>query len=182
MSGEPDGECCTMTGGQPLRVSAAMPCGFAGCGQIAAMVELIPKGAAYADGQKDILHEIDPSCEGTFRLSGFLPYTGYSTVVGDYQAVVAAVRGAGDSGPGGPESSPSPQRRFGRVGRSRRRRWRHRTAAVLYELNKEYAPFFCAECGVSYCGTHWKLKPVFDRGFDYYTGNCPVGHKKFIDH
>ena len=121
------------------------------------MVELIPTGAAYADGQKDILHELDSvfSGKGTFRVSDFLPYLDYSLDVADYEAVVAAVRGAGDDD----------------------------VAAVLYGRDKEYAPFFCAECRCSYCGTHWKLKPVFDEaGFDYYTGGCPVGHRKFIDH
>lgn len=120
------------------------------------MVELIPKGAAYADGQKDILHELDfPgfSGQGTFRVSDFLLYANYSTDVADYEAVLDAVRGAGDD-----------------------------VAVVLYGLDKEYAPFFCAKCGCSYCGTHWKLKPSFDHGFDYYSGDCPVGHRKFIDH
>ncbi len=120
------------------------------------MVELIPHGAVYADGQKDILHEIDISGlfgKGTFRLSDFLRFANYSTYVADYEGFVAAVRGAGDD-----------------------------VAAVLYGLNKEYAPFFCAQCGCSYCGAHWKLEPSFDYGFDYYSGDCPVGHRKFIDH
>lgn len=121
------------------------------------MVELIPAGAVYADGKKDILHELDSrffSGKGTFRVSNFLPYIDYSRDVPDYEDVVAAVRDAGQD-----------------------------VGAVLYRLNKEYAPFFCASCGSSYCRTHWNLEPVFDnRGFDYYTGGCPVGHKKFINH
>jgi hypothetical protein len=116
------------------------------------MVELIPRGAAYADGQHDVLHEFD-SVTGTFRVSGFLPYANYSLDVREYEAVVAAVEGAGDD-----------------------------VAAVLYGLGKDFAPFFCAECRCSYCGTHWELRPSFDHGFDYYSGACPVGHRKFIDH
>jgi hypothetical protein len=142
-----------MTDEGPLSVRAAIPCGFPGCGQSAAMVELIPKGVAYAEGQKDVLNQFDLSGQGIFRLSDFLLYVNYSIDVFEYEAVVDAVRGAGDD-----------------------------AAAVLYGLNKEYAPFFCAQCGYSYCGKHWKLKPSFDYGFDYYSGHCPVGHRKLIDH
>jgi hypothetical protein len=152
------GKCndAVMTDGQSLRVRAAIVCGVPGCGQTAAMVEMIPKGARYADGLTDILHELDSvfSGKGTLRVSDFLPYLDYSLDVPDYEALVAAVGGARDD-----------------------------VAAVLYGRNKEYAPYFCGECGCSYCGAHWKLAPVFDEaGFDYYTGSCPVGHKKFIDH
>lgn len=119
------------------------------------MVELIPKGAAYADGQKDILHEFESlSGKGTFRVSGFRPYVDHSTDVPNYEAVVDAVRGAGND-----------------------------AGAVLYGFNKEYAPFFCAECGRSYCATHWNPQPVFDEyGFDYYRCDCPFEHRKIIKH
>jgi hypothetical protein len=120
------------------------------------MVELIPKGAAYADGRTDLLHELDSVIPGmgTFRVSDFLLFVDYSLPVADYEEVVALVRSAGDD-----------------------------CAALLYGRNKDYAPFFCAECGCSYCEKHWALMPVFDEmGFDYYTGACPVGHRKFIDH
>ena len=137
-----------------MRAMAAIACGFPGCAQTAATVELVPTGVAYADGQKDILHDIPGvSGQGTYRVSGFLPYANHSTGVADYEALADAVRGAGDE-----------------------------VAAALYGLDREYAPFFCATCGCSYCGTHWNLKPFFDQGFDYYSGDCPVGHGKFIDH
>ncbi|WP_330182752.1 hypothetical protein OHB26_03270 [Nocardia sp. NBC_01503] len=145
-----------MTAEQPPRVWAEIPCGYEGCGRTAAVIELIPRGAAYADGRTDILHELNiPGLSelGTFRLSGFLPFTGFSTHVARYEAVVAAVRGAGD-----------------------------RVDAVLHALAKEYAPYFCATCDRSYCEAHWNLHAVFDYGFDYYTGACLFGHKKFIDH
>jgi hypothetical protein len=120
------------------------------------MVELIPNGARYADGNTDLLHQIRPpgsTSAGTFRLSGFLPYTAYSTPVSDYETTVSAVRNAGDD-----------------------------AAAVLHELDDEYAPFFCRHCRRSYCGRHWNLGARFDHGFDYYSGTCPFGHRKFIDH
>lgn len=64
--------------------------------------------------------------QGHLQVSEFLPYLDFSLDVADYEAVVAAVRrGAGDD-----------------------------VDAVLYGRNKEYAPFFCAECGFSYCATH----------------------------
>ena len=147
-----------MAGGRQLQVRAAIPCGFRRCGQTAAIIELVPKGVAYADGQQDLLHEFsDDYCSrGTFRVSQFLPYVDYSMDVPDYEAAVAAVRRAGRGG----------------------------LPALLYRLNsKEYAPFFCGMCGLPYCKSHWNLRPVFDEcGFDFYTGSCPVGHKHFIDH
>lgn len=117
------------------------------------MVELVPNGARYADGDADPLHRLQPSGRGTFRLSGFLPYTNYSLTVADYETTVAAVRDAGDGADG-----------------------------VLHEINGEYAPFFCRHCHRSYCGDHWNLTATFDYGFDYYSGTCPYGHRKFIDH
>lgn len=120
------------------------------------MVELIPDGSGYADGTTDLLHRLRPpgsTSAGTFRMSGFLPYTNCSMPVDDYETTVVAVRSAGDD-----------------------------AAAVLHELDKEYAPFFCRRCRCSYCGRHWNLKAKFDQGFDYYSGTCPFGHPKFIDH
>ncbi|WP_157556229.1 hypothetical protein [Nocardia acidivorans] len=75
---------------------------------------------------------------GTFGLSGFLPFTGFSTHVARYEAVVALVHAAG-----------------------------YRVASVLYALDKEYAPYYRATCDRSYCRSHWNLNAVFDYGFDY---------------
>jgi hypothetical protein len=87
------------------------------------------------------------------HLSRFLPFTGGAMPVLRYDATVAAVLDAGDD-----------------------------AVAVLRRINEDYAPFFCDTCHRSYCAQHWNLEPVFDFGFDYYTGTCPVGHAHFIDH
>ncbi|GAA2456253.1 hypothetical protein GCM10010191_89530 [Actinomadura vinacea] len=120
------------------------------------MVELVPNGGRYADGNTDLLHQIqltDSTSSGTIRLSGFLPYTEYSMQVTDYEATTTAVQNAGAD-----------------------------AASVLHEIDKEYAPFYCRHCLRPYCGQHWQLKATFDHGFDYYSGSCPYGHRKFIDH
>jgi hypothetical protein len=144
-----------MASAQP-KARFAISCGFPECGEAAAMVEFIPVGSTYPDGAEEPLHRLVPpeNSRGTFRLTGFLPFTGYSTPVAGYEAVVAAVRQAGDN-----------------------------ADAVLHDLNREYAPFFCRHCRLSYCKDHWRLKPIFDEaGFDYYSGDCPAGHPQFIDH
>jgi hypothetical protein len=48
------------------RARLAIACRFPECDQAAAMVELIPNGARYADGNTDLLHRLQPGT-GTFR-------------------------------------------------------------------------------------------------------------------
>jgi hypothetical protein len=55
-------------------------------------------------------------------------------------------------------------------------------AAALHAMQRTWVPFYCHQCGRSFCGEHWNLKATFDWGFDYYSGTCPVGHPHFIDH
>lgn len=46
----------------------------------------------------------------------------------------------------------------------------------------EFAPFWCPECGGSYCHRHWATEPVMDEGFyDCTYGTCPEGHRSMID-
>lgn len=90
---------------------------------------------------------------GTLRVSGFLDYANYSTPVTDYDALVDEMQKTGDE-----------------------------VASALYRLSDDYAPFYCNRCRRSYCRTHWMLLPTFDQGFDYYSGHCPAGHPKVIDH
>ncbi|MGH8966261.1 MAG: hypothetical protein ACRDXB_13165 [Actinomycetes bacterium] len=55
-------------------------------------------------------------------------------------------------------------------------------AAALFAVDRSWVPFYCQHCDRSFCGEHWKLKAIFDWGFDHYSGTCPVGHPHFIDH
>jgi hypothetical protein len=55
-------------------------------------------------------------------------------------------------------------------------------AAALHVVDRTWVPFYCHECDRSFCGEHWNLRAIFDWGFDYYSGTCPVGHQHFIGH
>ena len=50
-------------------------------------------------------------------------------------------------------------------------------ALALYQLNEEYAPFFCVQCDGSYCSVHWKKQPASGKT----SGLCPVGHERNWD-
>lgn len=55
------------------------------------------------------------------------------------------------------------------------------SAAQLYDINHEYAPFWCPNCRCCYCKTHFKSYAAFDDGFfDCYYGTCPKGHKRML--
>ena len=56
-----------------------------------------------------------------------------------------------------------------------------RSAAALFELDSEYAPFWCPTCGVSYCRDHYRTVEVYDEGFfDCIRGVCPQGHERTL--
>jgi hypothetical protein len=58
---------------------------------------------------------------------------------------------------------------------------RNADAARLYALDREYVPFYCAECRANYSDSEWVTMPVFDKGFfDYLDGTCPKGHRRMI--
>ena len=54
---------------------------------------------------------------------------------------------------------------------------------ALAGFNPEYANFRCPQCRLAYCRDHWRgVHPVFDDGFyDATYGWCPEGHKVMID-
>ncbi|HYM63014.1 MAG TPA: hypothetical protein VEZ11_19155 [Thermoanaerobaculia bacterium] len=60
-----------------------------------------------------------------------------------------------------------------------------RDARRLYELDLEYAPFFCPQCDAIYCGAHWKRWDVFDKDdpswHDSIRGQCPKGHERMLE-
>lgn len=56
------------------------------------------------------------------------------------------------------------------------------SAAALFAIDEEFAPFWCPTCGASYCREHYKSYPVFDDGFfDYIRGVCPKGHGRNLE-
>jgi hypothetical protein len=56
-----------------------------------------------------------------------------------------------------------------------------RSAAALYALDHELAPFWCPACSTTYCGAHWDSWDVWDEGFfDQTRGRCPRGHERML--
>ena len=60
-------------------------------------------------------------------------------------------------------------------------------ARELYELDTEWASFYCPECDCVYCKAHWHTRIQFDddddmRGwYDCTYGTCPKGHERIVD-
>jgi hypothetical protein len=54
----------------------------------------------------------------------------------------------------------------------------------IHLLDLEWAPFFCAECGASYCAECWRTRPVFDPDMpgwlEEIRGECPGGHERML--
>lgn len=55
-------------------------------------------------------------------------------------------------------------------------------AAALFAIDPELAPFWCPECGASYCREHYRSFEVYDDGFfDRVRGVCPKGHERTLE-
>jgi len=55
-------------------------------------------------------------------------------------------------------------------------------AQSIYELDLEWASFYCPKCQASYCGDHWDHWDVFEDGFhDSIRGKCPSGHERMLE-
>jgi hypothetical protein len=56
---------------------------------------------------------------------------------------------------------------------------------AVFDLDPEYAPFYCPACKASYCGEHWDRFDVFDDDFptwhDSIRGRCPHGHERMLE-
>lgn len=74
----------------PLRV--AFPCQHAGCPRVAATVEVSGRGRLYINDEQDIIYRVFPEAQGTIRITGFLPYTNFSSQVTNLAATLQAVR------------------------------------------------------------------------------------------
>lgn len=56
-------------------------------------------------------------------------------------------------------------------------------AAALYRCDREFAQFYCPDCGQAYCGQHWARWDVFDDDgwHDSIRGRCPAGHERMLE-
>ncbi len=51
----------------------------------------------------------------------------------------------------------------------------------IYEIDKEFAIFFCPECYESYCSNCWDRMMTFDEiYYDAEYGVCPKGHRRML--
>ena len=55
-------------------------------------------------------------------------------------------------------------------------------SAALCAFDLELAPWWCAQCELSYCGAHWLRWSVFDDDgwHDSVRGRCPEGHERML--
>ncbi len=57
-------------------------------------------------------------------------------------------------------------------------------AGVLFQVDFEFAPFFCPKCNLSYCRDHWITWVVFDEELSYMIdctkGRCPERHERML--
>ena len=55
---------------------------------------------------------------------------------------------------------------------------------AVYQVNLEYAPFYCPRCAAVYCGACWHTYNVFDDEmpgwFEETRGTCPEGHERML--
>jgi hypothetical protein len=55
-------------------------------------------------------------------------------------------------------------------------------AAALYDLDPEFAPFWCPTCRAAYCGDHFEAWTLLDDGFfDCIMGMCPERHERVLE-
>jgi hypothetical protein len=58
-------------------------------------------------------------------------------------------------------------------------------ARALWQIDPLWAPFYCPDCGCSYCSQHWSTEVVFADDYpgwyEHTTGRCPEGHTRLLD-
>ena len=58
---------------------------------------------------------------------------------------------------------------------------------ALFEIDEEWASFYCPQCDKAYCQKHWQTEIVFDDDpampgwYDCTYGTCPKGHRRIVD-
>ena len=81
----------------PARLRATFSCQYDGCPRTAAIVEVSRRGQLFVNDEQDIIYRIFPEAQGTIRVTGFLPYTSFSSQVPNLAATLDAAR-ATDAG------------------------------------------------------------------------------------
>ena len=55
----------------------------------------------------------------------------------------------------------------------------------LYDIDYEFARFYCPTCDAAYCRQHWTIETVFDEDYpgwyDCTYGTCDEGHRRKLD-
>ncbi|HZS20390.1 MAG TPA: hypothetical protein VFA63_05305 [Pseudonocardiaceae bacterium] len=72
------------------RLRIAFLCQHGGCKRTAAIIEVSRRGQLYIDDDQDIIYRVVPDAQGTIRITGFLPYTNFSSQVADLTATIQA--------------------------------------------------------------------------------------------
>ncbi|GLV55474.1 hypothetical protein KDH_23180 [Dictyobacter sp. S3.2.2.5] len=146
----------------PGHLSATFGCQHPACSSAAALVELVVKGTPHPDDHflhRDILEAARVSGAGQIIVKGFIQ---------DYRVR----RVTNYSMPLSPTATQQVAAGL-----------RSGDPAALYELEKDYAPFYCTQCAGVFCALRYHLEEVWDEaGPDFWHGTCPYGHRKFIDH
>jgi hypothetical protein len=86
-----DAFCDTGSVDHPARLRVAFPCQHRDCQRAAALVEVTRRGQLYIDAEQDIIYRVFPDAQGTIRITGFLPYTSFSTRILNLAATLDAV-------------------------------------------------------------------------------------------
>ena len=76
----------------PARLRVTFPCQHEDCPRPAATVEVTRRGQLYINDEQDIIYRIFPNTQGTIQITGFLPYTSFTTRVTNLAATTDAVR------------------------------------------------------------------------------------------
>lgn len=77
---------------EPARLRCTFPCQYQGCPRRAAVVEVSRRGQLLVSDEQDIIYRVFPEAQGTIRVTGFLPYTNFSSQVPDLSATIRAAR------------------------------------------------------------------------------------------
>ena len=60
-----------------------------------------------------------------------------------------------------------------------------RRITPIHARDFELAPWWCPDCGATYCGEHWETWDVFDPDepafHDGIRGRCPQGHERLLE-
>jgi hypothetical protein len=56
----------------------------------------------------------------------------------------------------------------------------NKDTAALYNMNRDWAPYYCPECGVNYHESNWHSRYLND-SYSVLEGTCPQGHKRILE-